>query len=254
MDTQTPRGSNQDSLSSQLSNGYILPEGRVTPNAIFVGGIDTRANAAEMRDFFATYGTVKDVKIITYRGGLSKGYGFVYFTEDVDVKSIVDQHIIWKGKTLKLGPAIIKHRTCRTRPPPRMMPLEPWMSPSQYVYCTCCPPNATSMTQPSPFVNGGSPYYHQPYPYSQFGSVMIPQMPVNPHNAYAYQVQLICLLYFLSISAYRASDLVLFSCFVLSDIWPFPLHTHSTLRLTGQLTREHGWAIRMLLSVAFRPC
>lgn len=27
-------------MSLRLSNGYILPEGKVTPNALFVGGID----------------------------------------------------------------------------------------------------------------------------------------------------------------------------------------------------------------------
>ncbi|XP_061669819.1 deleted in azoospermia-like isoform X2 [Syngnathoides biaculeatus] len=184
-------GSRQDSLSPQLSNGYVLPQGRVCPNAIFVGGIDTQVNTAEMKDFFSTYGTVRDVKIITYRGGLSKGYGFVYFTEDVDIKSIVEQNIVWKGKTLKMGPAIIKQRTCRTirpPPPPRMMPVEAWMVPSQYVSCSCscCMPSGMPRTQSTHFYNGASPYY-QVYPYSQIGNMVLPQMPVNSHNMYTYQ-------------------------------------------------------------------
>ena len=28
--------------SLKLSNGYILPEGKMTPNTLFVGGIDTK--------------------------------------------------------------------------------------------------------------------------------------------------------------------------------------------------------------------
>lgn len=35
-----PKFSNQH--SPKLSNGYVLPEGKVTPNAIFVGGIDMK--------------------------------------------------------------------------------------------------------------------------------------------------------------------------------------------------------------------
>ncbi|XP_054620030.1 deleted in azoospermia-like [Dunckerocampus dactyliophorus] len=189
-DTQNPKGNNHVSPSSQLSNGYILPEGKVNPNAIFVFfGIDTKANAADMRDMFAKFGQIKEVKIITYRGGFSKGYGFVYFAEDVDIQSIVDQQIIWKGRILKLGPAIMKQRNCRVRQSPRMG-LEHWINPSQYFYCTCYPPNGASVTSPSPLVSGGATYY-QPYNYPHYGGFMGPQVPVsNTHNAYCYQYTL----------------------------------------------------------------
>ncbi|XP_057683478.1 deleted in azoospermia-like [Corythoichthys intestinalis] len=207
MDNQFSRGSNHNSPSSQLDNGYILPEGTVTPHAIFVGGIDTRVNTSEMREFFASYGTIKEVKIITFRGGLSKGYGFVYFTEDVDINSIVDQNIIWKGKTLKLGPAINKQRNARYLPPERRHSrlVEPWMRTSQYAYCNGYPTNRPRVNQTVPFnsgggspyypvrytdvpyTSGGSTYYQQPYCHSQYGSFIVPQMPVNQPNPYAYQ-------------------------------------------------------------------
>nr|XP_057903827.1 deleted in azoospermia-like [Doryrhamphus excisus] len=187
MDTQNQECNIQASPISQLSNGYILPEGKVNPNAIFVFfGIDTKANANDMRDLFAAFGQIKEVKIITYRGGFSKGYGFVYFAEDVDIQSIVDQQIIWKGKVLKLGPAIMKQRNFRVRQSPRIGP-EHWVNPSQYFYFACYPSNGASVTPPSPVVNGGATYY-QPYTYPAYGGFMGPQVPVsNTHNAYCYQ-------------------------------------------------------------------
>ncbi|MCJ8749799.1 hypothetical protein PDJAM_G00180340 [Pangasius djambal] len=96
-----------------MSNGFILPEGKMTPNTLFVGGIDMKVEENEIRDFFARYGAVKEVKIITYRGGICKGYGFVYFSEDVDIQTIVEQQVTFKGKKLKLGPAIMKERSSR---------------------------------------------------------------------------------------------------------------------------------------------
>ncbi|TMS18272.1 hypothetical protein E3U43_010598 [Larimichthys crocea] len=149
MDINKPRNSNQTSPSLKLSNGYILPEGKLTPNALFVGGIDTNVDENEMRDFFARYGTVKEVKIITYRGGICKGYGFVYFSEEVNIQTIVEQQISFKGRKLKLGPAIMKERSSRSMPS-RLISPAPWMSPTQYFYCACCSPVGGGVAQPSP--------------------------------------------------------------------------------------------------------
>ncbi|XP_004547929.1 deleted in azoospermia-like isoform X4 [Maylandia zebra] len=141
----------------------------------------------EIRDFFARYGTVKEVKIITYRGGICKGYGFVYFSEDVNIQSVIEQQISFKGRKLKLGPAIMKERVSRSMPS-RLVGPAPWVNPTQYFYCACCSPMGGGVPQPSPIINGGNPY-NQPYSYANFGGVMIPQMPVNyAQNAYAYQL------------------------------------------------------------------
>ncbi|XP_065138330.1 deleted in azoospermia-like isoform X1 [Paramisgurnus dabryanus] len=177
--------------SLKLSNGYILPEGKMTPNTLFVGGIDMKVDENEIRDFFAKYGCVKEVKIITYRGGICKGYGFVYFSEDVDIQNIVDQPICFKGKKLKLGPAIMKERNSRkilfgSMQSPMIGPSQ-WVSPSPYVYCSCCPP---SLAPPSPVFNGGNQYM-QPYSYSSLPGVMIPQVPMNyAQTTYPYQYPL----------------------------------------------------------------
>uniref|UniRef100_A0A3Q3B988 Deleted in azoospermia-like n=1 Tax=Kryptolebias marmoratus TaxID=37003 RepID=A0A3Q3B988_KRYMA len=161
-DFNKPRSFNETVPSLKLSNGYILPEGKLTPNALFVGGIDIKVDENEMRDFFARYGAVKEVKIITYRGGICKGYGFVYFSEDVNIQSIIEQQISFKGRKLKLGPAIMKERTSRSVPS-RLVGPTPWMSPTQYIYCACCSPMGGGVTQPSPILSGGSPYNQVPH-------------------------------------------------------------------------------------------
>ncbi|XP_076610674.1 deleted in azoospermia-like [Chaetodon auriga] len=184
-DAHKPRSSEQTSPSLKLSNGYILPEGKRTPNALFVGGIDLKVNENEMRDFFTRYGAVKEVKIITYRGGICKGYGFVYFNEDVNIQSIIEQQISFKGRKLKLGPAIMKERSYRSMPS-RLGGQAPWMSPTQYFYCSCCSSMGGGSAQPPSVFNGGGPY-NQPGSYSNYG-FMMPQVPVNyAHDSYGYQ-------------------------------------------------------------------
>ncbi|XP_058260889.1 deleted in azoospermia-like [Hemibagrus wyckioides] len=178
-----------------MSNGFILPEGKMTPNTLFVGGIDMKVEENEIRDFFARFGTVKEVKIITYRGGICKGYGFVYFSEDVDIQTISEQQVTFKGKKLKLGPAIMKERSSRESgfPDSVQSPLigpSQWVSPSPCVYCTCCPPSLVP-----PTVLGGGAQYLQPYSYPNFPGVMIPQVPMNytpPSYAYPYSLQQWC--------------------------------------------------------------
>ncbi|XP_066530533.1 deleted in azoospermia-like isoform X2 [Hoplias malabaricus] len=187
MDTQKQLHGFQTS-ALKLSNGYVLPEGKLTPNTLFVGGIDMKVEEDEIRDFFAQYGAVKEVKIITYRGGICKGYGFVYFSEDVDIQTIVEQQITFKGKKLKLGPAIMKERTSLSfhNPGSVQSPLlgpSQWISPSPYMVCSCCPPG---LAPPSPVLGGGGQYL-QPYSYSGFPGVMIPQVPMNyTQSSYAY--------------------------------------------------------------------
>ncbi|XP_041102710.1 deleted in azoospermia-like [Polyodon spathula] len=175
----------QISPSTKMANGYILPEGKVTPNTIFVGGIDMKVDEREIRDFFARYGSVKEVKIITYRGGICKGYGFVSFEEDVDIQTIVDQQISFKGRKLKLGPAIMKERMpCSSQ----SLGPEQWMqAPSQQVYCVCNNQMMENVMQPFPVMSPGNQYV-QPYTYPGFPAVVMPEMPMGySQNAYAYQ-------------------------------------------------------------------
>ncbi|KAM9434921.1 deleted in azoospermia-like isoform 2-T2 [Clarias gariepinus] len=170
-----------------MPNGFILPEGKTTPNTLFVGGIDMKVEEDEIREFFGRFGAVKEVKIITYRGGICKGYGFVYFSEDVDIQTIIEQQITFKGKKLKLGPAIMKERISRGFQDSVQSPLigpSQWVSPSPCVYCPCCPPSLA--------LSGGTQYV-QPYPYATFPGVMMPQVPMNyTQTVYPYQNYVDC--------------------------------------------------------------
>ncbi|KAM4794307.1 deleted in azoospermia-like isoform 3-T3 [Cyanocitta cristata] len=125
VETQCPSTTEGSAYSATVSQGYVLPEGKIMPNTVFVGGIDIRMNEAEIRSVFEQYGTVKEVKVITDRTGVSKGYGFVSFLDNVDVQKIVESQINFHGKKLKLGPAIRKQQNLNSCVQPRQLVLGP---------------------------------------------------------------------------------------------------------------------------------
>lgn len=60
-DYYKPKFNNQ--LSPKLSNGYVLPEGKVTPNAIFVGGIDMKVRMWRVQIALARFGWSLKLKV-----------------------------------------------------------------------------------------------------------------------------------------------------------------------------------------------
>ncbi|KAF3833724.1 hypothetical protein F7725_024928 [Dissostichus mawsoni] len=167
----------------KLSNGYVLPEGKLTPNALFVGGIDMKVRSSAASSVHITW-MKRNCENYLEDMVLLRKYGFVYFNEDVNIQTIIEQPISYGGRKLKLGPAIMKERSARSMPPSPVGPA-PWMSPPQYFCCSCCSPMGGGMPQPSPIVSGGSPY---DVLLPQLWRVMIPQMPINyAQNPYAYQ-------------------------------------------------------------------
>ncbi|KAM6129310.1 protein boule-like [Pterocles gutturalis] len=94
-----------------LNNLASAPRlGTVTPNRIFVGGIDFKTNEGDLRKFFAQYGSVKEVKIVNDRAGVSKGYGFITFETQEDAQKILQEakKLNYKDKKLNIGPAVRK--------------------------------------------------------------------------------------------------------------------------------------------------
>ncbi|XP_041511067.1 deleted in azoospermia-like [Microtus oregoni] len=177
------REASTQSSSAATSQGYVLPEGKIMPNTVFVGGIDVRMDETEIRSFFARYGSVKEVKIITDRTGVSKGYGFVSFYNDVDVQKIVESQINFHGKKLKLGPAIRKQNLCTYHVQPRPLIFNPPPPPQfQSVWSS---PNAETYMQPPTMMNPITQYVqaYPPYPSSPVQVITGYQLPV-----YNYQM------------------------------------------------------------------
>ncbi|XP_046496858.1 deleted in azoospermia-like [Equus quagga] len=177
------REASTQSSSATTSQGYVLPEGKIMPNTIFVGGIDVRMDETEIRSFFARYGSVKEVKIITDRTGVSKGYGFVSFYNDVDVQKIVESQINFHGKKLKLGPAIRKQNLCAYHVQPRPLVFNPPPPPQfQSVWSN---PNTETYMQPPTMMNPITQYVqaYPPYPSSPVQVITGYQLPV-----YNYQM------------------------------------------------------------------
>ncbi|XP_011353151.1 deleted in azoospermia-like [Pteropus vampyrus] len=177
------REASTQSSSATTSQGYVLPEGKIMPNTVFVGGIDIRMDETEIRSFFARYGSVKEVKIITDRTGVSKGYGFVSFYNDVDVQKIVESQINFHGKKLKLGPAIRKQNLCAYHVQPRPLVFNPPPPPQfQSVWSN---PNTETYMQPPTMMNPITQYVqtYPPYPSSPVQVITGYQLPV-----YNYQM------------------------------------------------------------------
>ncbi|NXK40699.1 DAZL protein, partial [Piprites chloris] len=173
---------------SRVSQGYVLPEGKIMPNTVFVGGIDLRMKEAEIRTVFEQYGTVKEVKVITDRTGVSKGYGFVSFLENVDVQKIVETQINFHGKKLKLGPAIRKQQNLKQASSVHPRPLVLGPPPPQF-HSVWGGQNAEMYFQPPPVMSPVTPYV-QPYPYSSSPAVLLKQqVPVGYQPSYSYQGQ-----------------------------------------------------------------
>ncbi|XP_005062193.1 PREDICTED: deleted in azoospermia-like isoform X1 [Ficedula albicollis] len=186
VETQHSSATEGSSYPATVSQGYVLPEGKIMPNTVFVGGIDIRMKEAEIRSVFEQYGTVKEVKVITDRTGVSKGYGFVSFLDNVDVQKIVESQINFHGKKLKLGPAIRKQQNLNSCVHPRQLVLGPPAPQFQSVWGG---QNVETYVQPPAVMNPVTPYV-QPYPYNSSPAVVLKQqVPLGYQPAYNYQAQ-----------------------------------------------------------------
>ncbi|TKC46432.1 hypothetical protein EI555_015618, partial [Monodon monoceros] len=174
------REASTQSSSAATSQGYVLPEGRIMPNTVFVGGIDVRMDETEIKNFFAKYGSVKEVKIITDRSGVSKGYGFVSFYNDVDVQKIVESQINFHGAYH------VQPRPLVFNPPPPPQFQSVWSNPHTEAYMQ--PP--TMMSPITQYVQAYPPYPSSPvqvitgYQLPVYNYQMPPQWPVGEQRSY----------------------------------------------------------------------
>ncbi|XP_071812299.1 protein boule-like isoform X2 [Apostichopus japonicus] len=115
--TSVTEGSRAGSTApnSPIPSGHNAPRyGTVIPNRIFVGGIAFNTSDLELKAFFSAFGHVKEVKIISDRAGVSKGYGFITFETQEEALRILKEQpnsLIFKDKKLNIGQAIRKQPT-----------------------------------------------------------------------------------------------------------------------------------------------
>jgi len=83
-------------------------QGEVVNNRIYVGGLGDCIGERDLFHFFAKFGQVEHVGVITI-GGYTKGYGFVTFRSTEVVNRILNnpekKNLVLKGRTLCVGPA-----------------------------------------------------------------------------------------------------------------------------------------------------
>uniref|UniRef100_UPI00398F67F3 raftlin-2 isoform X8 n=2 Tax=Pristiophorus japonicus TaxID=55135 RepID=UPI00398F67F3 len=193
MDSSSPSPNPVSPVPLNNNNPTSAPRfGTVIPNRIFVGGIDFKTNENDLRKFFAQYGTVKEVKIVNDRAGVSKGYGFITFETQEDAQKILQEaeKLNYKDKKLNIGPAIRKQQVG--------IPRTSLMPAAGTMYLT------TSTGYPYTYHNGVA-YFHspeitsvpQPWPPRSISSspVMVAHQaqPIYQQPAYHYQAPAHCL-------------------------------------------------------------
>ena len=55
----------------------------IEKNKLFVSNLDSEVTGDQLRDIFVKYGDLKDVRIVTYRNGHSKGCAYVEFSDEI---------------------------------------------------------------------------------------------------------------------------------------------------------------------------
>ncbi|NWR65376.1 BOLL protein, partial [Bucorvus abyssinicus] len=180
--------------------------GTVIPNCVFVGGIDFQTNENDLRMFFAHYGTVKGVKIVNDRAGVSKGYGFITFETQEDAQMILRdaEKLKYKDRKLNIGPAIRKQKIRILIPGSPVTPEAGSMyftsSGYPYIYCNGLAyfhmPEVASVQQPWPScpvssspVMAAQPVYQSPTYYYQAPTQCLPSqwsVPQSPASSLSF--------------------------------------------------------------------
>ncbi|MDQ5920472.1 MAG: hypothetical protein QG673_528 [Pseudomonadota bacterium] len=74
--------------------------------SLFVAGLDFAVTDDNLKELFATYGTVESAKVITDRySGQSRGFAFVEMSSQVEAQSCIDN---LNNTTYKNRPLVVK--------------------------------------------------------------------------------------------------------------------------------------------------
>lgn len=73
------------------TSGNAPRYGVLVPNRVFVGGIASNTTETELQELFSQFGNIKEIKIISDRSGVCKGYGFITFETEEEAKKVQHQ-------------------------------------------------------------------------------------------------------------------------------------------------------------------
>ncbi|KAL9982428.1 hypothetical protein ACROYT_G004467 [Oculina patagonica] len=91
----------------ESSSTYLY--GKRYRNRLFVGGLPLNTTAEELAGYFSHFGHVIEAKIIFDEQQVPKGYGFVTFQSEGDVRNVTEMGTLFlRNKKLNLGPAVKK--------------------------------------------------------------------------------------------------------------------------------------------------
>lgn len=85
---------------------YASQEVRAMSVRIYIGGLSFNITDDSLRDAFNNYGEIVDATIIREREtGLSRGFGFVTFSDDVSAQSAIDDldGSEYEGRTITIS-------------------------------------------------------------------------------------------------------------------------------------------------------
>ncbi|XP_075245428.1 spliceosome associated factor 3, U4/U6 recycling protein-like isoform X2 [Convolutriloba macropyga] len=97
--------STDDSSSSQSAESKLVYTTGLERHKLFVSELSTETSRETLKEMFSKYGELKDVRIVTYKNGNSKGLAFVEFVSEDDAgKALValDSSTI-DGKQIKIA-------------------------------------------------------------------------------------------------------------------------------------------------------
>lgn len=85
----------------------------MSQSKIYVGNLSYDTTEDQLRDYFAQYGNIEDIKlIIDFNTGRSKGFGFITFGSDQECENAIAANgVELSGRTLKVNIARDDNRT-----------------------------------------------------------------------------------------------------------------------------------------------
>jgi len=105
---------NQGNVENTVQNNlYTREPSEVLTNRVYVGNLRYEIDDRDLYYFFYQFGPVHHARVITNRGGYSKGYGFVTFSGPEVARKFLERREtenIWlKGRKLRIGAARLSY-------------------------------------------------------------------------------------------------------------------------------------------------